>query len=112
MSCELPGPNGVRWRSVSRSWQARGRPPDERAVAMGFLGALRALAASQPLVVAIDDVQWLDPSSAGIVGFAARRLRDEPVGLLLARRSGDQRLPLGPDGAIPRIDRAGFASDR
>ena len=97
---KLPGPQRSALEVGLSLVEARGQPPDQRAVAMGFLGALRALAASQPLVVAIDDVQWLDPSSAGIVGFAARRLRDEPVGLLLARRSGDQRLPLGPDGAI------------
>jgi DNA-binding CsgD family transcriptional regulator len=58
-----------------------------RAVALGVLGALRVLAEDTPLVLAIDDVQWLDPSSADALAFAARRLRDEPVGFLLARRA-------------------------
>ena len=58
-----------------------------RAVALGVLGAIRVLAEDTPLVLAIDDVQWLDPPSADALAFAARRLRDEPVGFLLARRA-------------------------
>lgn len=60
--------------------------PDERAVAFGFLGLLRALTSETPVTLAIDDVQWLDPSSAAMLSFALRRLRGEPVLLLLARR--------------------------
>ena len=58
-----------------------------RAVALGVLGAIRVLAEDTPLVVAIDDAQWLDPPSADALAFAARRLRDEPIGFLLARRA-------------------------
>ena len=57
-----------------------------RAVALGVLGALRVLAEDSPLVVAIDDTQWLDPPSGDALAFAARRLHDEPLGFLLARR--------------------------
>ncbi len=63
--------------------------PDERAVAFGFLGLLRALTSETPVTLAIDDVQWLDPSSAAMLSFAVRRLRSEPVLLLLARRPID-----------------------
>jgi DNA-binding CsgD family transcriptional regulator len=62
--------------------------PTTHAAAVGFLNALRALAAREPLVVAIDDVQWLDGASADALAFAARRLRDEPVAFLLSRRPG------------------------
>ena len=68
-----------------------------RAVALGVLGAMRVLAEDTPLVLAIDDAQWLDPPSADALAFAARRLRDEPIGFLLARRapaSEDSRLEL------------------
>ena len=58
-----------------------------RAVALGVLGAIRVLAEATPLVLAIDDAQWLDPPSADALAFAARRLRDEPIGFLLARRA-------------------------
>jgi DNA-binding CsgD family transcriptional regulator len=60
--------------------------PDRRALSTGFLNVVRALAANAPLLIAVDDVQWLDSSSRGILAFAARRLQAEPVALLLARR--------------------------
>ena len=72
-------------------------PLHGRAVGVGVLGAIRALAEDVPVVVAIDDVQWLDSPSADALAFAARRLRDEPVGFLLARRADardDAPLPL------------------
>jgi DNA-binding CsgD family transcriptional regulator/tetratricopeptide (TPR) repeat protein len=65
-----------------------GAPPEPRAIALGLLNALRALAAAEPLVIAIDDVQWLDAASADALAFAARRLEQEPIGFLLAKRPG------------------------
>ena len=63
----------------------RGRAVDQRAVGVALLGVLRAL---EPVVVAIDDAQWADPSSAAVVAFAWRRLRSEHVGFVLAVRAG------------------------
>jgi DNA-binding CsgD family transcriptional regulator len=78
------------------------RPVDQRAVAAGFLSAVRELADSQPLVVAVDDVQWLDSSSAAALEFILRRLRDERIGLLLTlRSSGEAEAPLGLERALP-----------
>ncbi len=57
------------------------------------LNALRIYAAERPLLVAIDDVQWLDSPSAAVLAFAWRRLREEPAGLLVAHR-------LGSDGTL------------
>jgi DNA-binding CsgD family transcriptional regulator len=62
--------------------------PDARAVGVALLGVLRSLSEEGPLVVAVDDVQWLDAASVGALEYATRRLREEPVGVLLARRSG------------------------
>jgi len=77
-----------------------GEQPDQRAVSLAALAALRALAREAPLLVAVDDVQWLDPSSAAVLGFATRRLREEPIGLLLAQRTvGEAPAPLGLDRA-------------
>jgi DNA-binding CsgD family transcriptional regulator len=63
---------------------------DRRAVAAGVLGALRALSTTTPLLVAIDDAQWLDRSSAAALDYAARRLGELPVALLIARRLGGE----------------------
>ena len=68
-------------------------PPDERAVAAAFLNALRLLSASKPTLIAIDDIQWLDVSSASVLGYALRRLRDEPVAMLLAQRTDEASAP-------------------
>ena len=65
-----------------------GPPPDPHAIGLALLNSLRALADEDSVVVAVDDVQWLDPASVGGLAYAARRLRNEPVGLLLSRRSG------------------------
>jgi DNA-binding CsgD family transcriptional regulator len=78
-----------------------GPPPDQRAVSVAFLNALRALAAEAPLVLAVDDLQWADSPSATALAFAARRLRDEPVGLLFFVRTSAHSGALGLDRALP-----------
>ena len=55
-----------------------------------LLGLLRRLSQERPLLVALDDVQWLDPPSAGALHFAMRRLGEEPVRVLASVR---QRAP-------------------
>ncbi|HEU5279121.1 MAG TPA: AAA family ATPase [Gaiellaceae bacterium] len=60
--------------------------PDARAIALGVLGVLRSLAAPRPVLVSIDDLQWLDDPSAAALVFALRRLKSEPVGVLAAIR--------------------------
>lgn len=77
--------------------------PSARTLGSATLGVLRSLAAECPLLLAIDDVQWLDPASAEALAFAARRVRAEPVALLLARRpKGESRLEL--DENALRVD--------
>jgi DNA-binding CsgD family transcriptional regulator len=62
--------------------------PDSTAVPRAFLAYLRALANRSPVLVAIDDVQWLDAPSQRILAFAARRLPDDaPIGILVTQRS-------------------------
>ena len=53
---------------------AAGPPPPGHAISVGFLGALRTLAAGEPVLVAIDDIQWLDPASVDSLVYAAHRL--------------------------------------
>ena len=72
-----------------------GAPPDPLLLPRAFVAFLRALARRAPLLVAIDDIQWLDPASLRIVSFAARRLGDAPVGILVTQRGdGDDPLDL------------------
>src|SRR5437773_9200181 len=65
-----------------------GGAPDPRAVSLAVGRVLRALAASGPVVIAVDDVQWLDRPSARVLSFVFRRLTDEPVGILESLRVG------------------------
>ncbi len=72
---------------------------DPLAVARGTLAALRALADRNPLLVAIDDVQWLDAASARALAYAARRLDEAPVGFVVSLREGHDE-PLDLAGAL------------
>jgi DNA-binding CsgD family transcriptional regulator len=77
------------------------RRPDPRAVSVATLGVVQALAHETPVVVAVDDVQWLDGATARVLGFVIRRLSEAPVGFLLARTNLDGPPPLGIGDALP-----------
>jgi hypothetical protein len=79
----------------------------ELAVCVAFLSALRVLCSDRPVVVAVDDVQWLDPASAEVIDFATRRLRAEQVLLLLTHRSSESepRDGTGVRQGRPELDR-------
>jgi DNA-binding CsgD family transcriptional regulator len=81
----VPGPQARALR-VALLLEESAEPIDARALGVAFISALRALAEDQPLLVAIDDVQWLDTSSAAVLAYAGRRLHDDRVALFLARR--------------------------
>ena len=85
------------------------RPPERRLVGTAVLSVIRALAADRSVVVAVDDVHWLDRPSAAAVDFALRRLVDQPVRVVVSLRTGTggarlstvdderaERLELGP----------------
>lgn len=59
---------------------------DPRALGIATRSVLQVLAAERPVLVAIDDLQWLDASSGAALAFALRRLGRAQVRLLLARR--------------------------
>jgi ATP/maltotriose-dependent transcriptional regulator MalT len=61
---------------------------DQHAVSVAVLGVVRALAAERPLVIAVDDVGWIDCSSERVLRYVIRRLTAEPVGVLVAQRTG------------------------
>jgi DNA-binding CsgD family transcriptional regulator len=78
-----------------------GPPPDQRAIALALLGAIRTLAESVPVVIAVDDLQWIDGPSAFVLKFALRRLHDEPVAVLVSLRAGHDETLLGFEGVFP-----------
>jgi DNA-binding CsgD family transcriptional regulator len=65
-----------------------GQAHDPRAIGLAVLDSLRTLCRSGAVLVAVDDLQWLDGSSARALEFALRRLRDEGVGFLSTVRRG------------------------
>jgi tetratricopeptide (TPR) repeat protein len=79
---------------------------DRLAVSLATLHILRAVAAGAPVVVGIDDLQWLDGATARVLAFALRRLGDERVRLVLSVRTGHaDRLPLDIEQALPEPQR-------
>jgi DNA-binding CsgD family transcriptional regulator len=62
---------------------------DRFSVCAATVGVLAAAAGERPLLVMVDDVQWLDVSSREAILFAARRLHGDGIGLLMAARSGE-----------------------
>jgi DNA-binding NarL/FixJ family response regulator len=71
-------------------------PPDQRAVAVALLGVIRALADTAPVVIAVDDLPWLDRASAAVLQYALRRLTTQPVGLLATVTAADSGGPAAP----------------
>ena len=78
-----------------------GSMPERQVLARGTLDAFRILSSAAPLLVAVDDAQWLDHPSAGVLEFCFRRLEREPISILLTFRGADLVPPLGLDRALP-----------
>jgi DNA-binding NarL/FixJ family response regulator len=82
---------------------------DVEALPRAILRVLRELSAAGPVLVAIDDEQWLDPASARVLAFALCRLREERATVIVARRpvaEGSLSLELGRrfgGGGLQRI---------
>jgi len=65
-----------------------------RAIGLALLDVMRGLASRRPLVIAVDDLQWLDPSSSRVLQMALHRLGEERVGFLATvREAPDARIP-------------------
>lgn len=68
-----------------------GHGVDRHAVSRAFLTILRTASTDGPVLLAIDDAQWLDRPSAAVLAFAARRLQREPIAFALFARTIDAR---------------------
>jgi DNA-binding CsgD family transcriptional regulator len=69
--------------------EAQGWAPDPRAIATGVVSLVSSLATDARVLLAVDDVQWLDGPTARALGFALRRLESRSVVVLLTRRLGE-----------------------
>ena len=63
-----------------------GGAPEPRAIYAAFGGVLRSLSRETPVLVAVDDLQWLDRSSLRALEYVSRRIGDERVGIIATVR--------------------------
>jgi DNA-binding CsgD family transcriptional regulator len=87
--------------------EAADDPVDHRALGVAVRDVLHLLSEGKPMLVAVDDVQWLDPPSSSALAFALRRLAASPVRVLLARRlvEGAERSGLEQALHAERVER-------
>jgi DNA-binding CsgD family transcriptional regulator len=74
---------------------------DPRALGIATMNCIQLLAREGPVTLAVDDLQWLDASSADALAFAARRLSPRELRLLLARRITADGEPSPVERAVP-----------
>jgi DNA-binding CsgD family transcriptional regulator len=96
----------VRFRAALEAAQSlRPSVQGDSVVAAGWATLLALMSEARPVLVVVDDVQWVDEVSAESVLFAARRVHDARVATLLAVREplaaavrvdGVERLELTP----------------
>jgi DNA-binding CsgD family transcriptional regulator len=86
-----------------------GAAPERFLVGLGVLELLTAWSAEMPVLCMVDDAQWMDPSSAVVLGFVARRLTGQRVGLLIAVQSAVTMR--GPLSGIPELAIEGLPHD-
>jgi len=85
-----------------------GPAPDRFLVGLAVLNLVAESSAARPLLLVVDDAQWLDPVSAEIIAFLARRLSAERAALLIAVR----HTSVGPTPrfeGIPTMELGGLA---
>ncbi|MET0424330.1 MAG: AAA family ATPase [Actinoplanes sp.] len=76
--------------------QADGPAPSRLTTGLAALGLLEECSSEQPLVVVVEDAQWLDASTAQTLAFAARRLSQARVLLIVTMREGAEEFPTVP----------------
>lgn len=83
----LPAPQRLALERA-RAGVAEGPPTAERVSAAGVLTVLETLSKSAPVLMAVDDAQWLDHASRAVLAYTARRLQGR-VGILMTLRTGE-----------------------
>jgi DNA-binding CsgD family transcriptional regulator len=86
----------VQRRALERAFlmgESDGVAPDVRLLGLALVSILEVLARNSPVLVAIDDAQWVDTSSAGVLRFFLHRLPALPVGVLMTVRGRPVEAP-------------------
>jgi DNA-binding CsgD family transcriptional regulator len=79
----------VQRRALSTAFGAGdGPPPELFLTALGALTLIVDAAGVRPVVLLVDDVQWLDEPTNEVLAFVSRRLRHDPVVLIAGLRNG------------------------
>jgi DNA-binding CsgD family transcriptional regulator len=100
----LPAPQRAALEQVLLRRPGAG-PVELFAVSLATAGVFRAVAARAPLLIGIDDVQWLDKATADALGFALRRLAEDPIGVVASQRLGEAEPPLDLERMFARLRR-------
>ena len=90
----IPGPQREALEIALLLRPAGEEPPTAHAVGLAVLAALRGCLSGGPVLVAVDDVQWLDEASREALAFALRRVPAGPLSLLVAARTEAPADPL------------------
>jgi DNA-binding CsgD family transcriptional regulator len=87
VSQHIPGPQLEALEVALLLRPAGDEPPTSHAIGLAMLAALRACLSQHPVLIAIDDVQWLDDATREVLTFAFRRVSSGPLSLLVAART-------------------------
>jgi DNA-binding CsgD family transcriptional regulator len=92
--------------ALLRAQPGEGARFETRTLGTAVVSLLAKLDEESPVLVAVDDVQWLDPSSAAVVSFALRRVRSGRLSWLFSRRTGEvSRVEADELGSVASVSR-------
>ncbi|MBM2822853.1 MAG: LuxR family transcriptional regulator [Thermoleophilia bacterium] len=103
---ELPGPQAQALRRALALEKDGDGIVDRLAVGVASLGVLATLAQQRPVLIVVDDLQWVDEPSRATILFVARRLSRLHIALLCAAREGE--LPEADARDLPRLELSGL----
>ena len=114
---EIPGAQATAL-SLALGWGSAAAPSERFLVAAAVLSMLAGESERAPVLVLVDDVQWVDRESAAALAFAARRLREDPLCFVWAARTGSispelmQGMPVLTLAGLSRADARALVADR
>lgn len=104
---DLPGPQAEALRVAFG--QTPGGTANPFLVGLASLSLIAELSPDRPLLLLVDDAQWVDHASTAALLFVVRRLHAEPVGVVFAARDGERgRTCLAPLGGMAELRLTGL----